>query len=58
MDSHSLLQGGGDLPPEEDPGIEPVSPALAGGFFTVWATKEAHLLALTDDELDEQAASK
>ena len=28
----------GDLP---DPGIEPVSPASAGGFFTVWATLEA-----------------
>ena len=27
----------GDLP---DPGIEPTSPALAGGFFTVWATRE------------------
>ena len=22
------------------PGIEPVSPALAGGFFTIWATRE------------------
>ena len=32
----SLLQG--DLP---DPGIEPVSPALAGGFFTSVATWEA-----------------
>ena len=32
-----------DLP---DPGIEPAflpSPALAGGFFTIWATREAHL---------------
>ena len=29
MSSHSLLQG--NLP---DPGIEPASPALAGGFFT------------------------
>ena len=28
----------GDLP---DPGIEPASPALAGGFFTSWATGEA-----------------
>ena len=27
----------GDLP---DLGIEPTSPALAGGFFTVWATRE------------------
>ena len=27
----------GDLP---DSGIEPGSPALAGGFFTVWATKK------------------
>ena len=26
------------------PGIEPESPALAGRFFTIWATKEAHLL--------------
>ena len=31
-----LLQG--NLP---DPGIEPRSPALAGGFFTIWATREA-----------------
>ena len=29
----------GDLP---DPGIEPVSPALVGGFFTSIATREAH----------------
>ena len=28
----------GNLP---NPGIEPVSPALAGGFFTIWATREA-----------------
>ena len=28
----------GDLP---DPGIKPGSPALAGGFFTFWATREA-----------------
>ena len=28
----------GDLP---DPGIEPVSPALEGGFFYHWATREA-----------------
>ena len=28
----------GDLP---DPGIEPASPALAGGFFCHWATREA-----------------
>ena len=28
----------GDLP---DPGIEPMSPALTGGFFTHWATREA-----------------
>ena len=27
-----------DLP---DPGIEPKSPELAGGFFIVWATREA-----------------
>ena len=26
-----------------DPGIKPASPALAGGFFTNWATWEAHL---------------
>ena len=31
----------GDLP---DPGIEPESPALVGGFFTIWVTKEAHKL--------------
>ena len=30
----------GDLP---DPGIEPRSPALAGMFLTVWATKEVPL---------------
>ena len=28
----------GDLP---DPGIKPGSPALAGGFFTIWATRRA-----------------
>ena len=28
----------GDLP---NPGIKPASPALAGGFFTTWATLEA-----------------
>ena len=31
----------GDLP---DPGIEPASPALAGGFFTTGATREAPIL--------------
>ena len=31
----------GDRP---DPGIQPGSPALAGRFLTVWATKEGHLL--------------
>ena len=30
----------GDLP---DPGIEPVSPALAGGFFTAEPTRKAKL---------------
>ena len=30
----------GDRP---DPGIKPRSPALAGRFFTIWATKEAYL---------------
>ena len=30
----------GDLP---DPGIKPVSPALASGFFTISATWEAHI---------------
>ena len=33
-----------------NPGIEPVSlmsPALAGGFFTTSATREAHILLLT-----------
>jgi len=37
----------GDLP---NPGIEPispVSPALAGGFFTTSATWEAHVCVLT-----------
>ena len=33
-----LLLGLWDLP---GPGVEPVSPALAGGFFTPWATREA-----------------
>ena len=26
-----------------DPGIEPTSPALASGFFTIWATRKAQL---------------
>ena len=30
----------GDLP---NPGVEPMIPALAGGFFTIWATREAWL---------------
>ena len=34
----------GDLP---DPGITPMSPALAGGFFTTSATWEAHLCTVT-----------
>ena len=33
---HSHLQGN-----RIDPGIEPVSPVLAGRFFTVWASREA-----------------
>ena len=33
----------GDLP---YPGIKPGSPALAGGFFTIWATREAQRLLL------------
>ena len=33
----------GDLP---DPGIEPVSPALAGGFFTREALKERRHLSI------------
>ena len=33
----------GDLP---DPGIKPGSPAWAGRFFTIWATKEAQLYIL------------
>ena len=36
------MPSSGDLP---DPGIEPeslMSPALAGGFFTTSATREAH----------------
>ena len=33
VDSHSL-----GLP---DPGIEPAFPALAGGFFAIWASREA-----------------
>ena len=32
----------GHLP---NPGIKHGSPALAGRFFTIWATREAHLLA-------------
>ena len=31
----------GDLP---DPGIEPTSPALAGGFFTIQLPGEAHVV--------------
>ena len=31
----------GDLP---NPGKEPMSPALAGRFFTSWATREAHAI--------------
>ena len=38
----------GDLP---DPGIEPGSPALAGGFFTAWATLN-HILSHTATLLD------
>ena len=41
MGCHALLADPGDLP---DPGVEPVSllsPALAGGFFTISATWEA-----------------
>ena len=34
----------GDLP---DPGMESVSPALAGGFFTHCATREAQLSLCT-----------
>ena len=34
----------GDLP---DPGIEPMSPALAGGYLTTSATWEAHLCTVT-----------
>ena len=34
----------GDLP---DPGMESVSPALAGGFFTRCATREAQLSLCT-----------
>ena len=30
----------GDLP---NPGMEPASPALAGGFFTTSTTREAHI---------------
>ena len=33
----------GELP---DPGIEPTSTALAGGFFTIWAARDVHLLLL------------
>ena len=33
----------GDLP---DPGIEPTSPALAGGFFYHWAIREARVILL------------
>ena len=38
----------GDLP---DPGIEPGSPALAGGFFIAWATLN-HILSRTATLLD------
>ena len=33
----------GDL---RNPGIKPMSPTLAGGFFTIWATREALLCIL------------
>ena len=35
-----LLRSMWDLP---RPGIEPMSPALAGGFFNHWTTREDHL---------------
>ena len=43
---HFLLQGiQGSNPGLPDPGIKPRSSALAGGFFTIWATKEAQWLS-------------
>ena len=36
----------GDL---SDPGIEPVSPASAGGVFTTSATWEAHMICSTKE---------
>ena len=39
------------FPSPEDrpnPGIEPMSPALAGGFFTDWTTREALSISIPD----------
>ena len=40
----------GDLP---DPGIEPASPALAGGFFTTSTTWEAHASTYSQEKWNE-----
>jgi len=39
----------GDLP---NPGIERASPALAGRFFTIWATREAPQVMLIYGQVD------
>ena len=44
-----------DLP---DLGIEPGSPALTGGFFTVWATREAHEYLLPRSKIKSQWGSR
>ena len=41
----------GDLP---NPGIEPTSPASAGGLFTSWATSEASGVTIYDTWVDDE----
>ena len=41
----------GDLP---DPGIHPGSPALAGGFFTIWATWEVFIYSQYERSVNER----
>ena len=47
----AMPSSSGDLP---DPGIKPVSPALAGGFFTTSAIWEAHIWAKADRKVFEE----
>ena len=44
-----------DLP---NPGIEPVSPALAGGFFTHWAIRKAHFKHIAEIFLRDKDRNK